>query len=84
VAYRVLLARDVPKQLDRIPARDFARIRDAIKALGAEPRPDGCVKLEDTIFRIRVGAYRVIYSVLDEDKTVLVLKAVRRSEATYR
>jgi mRNA interferase RelE/StbE len=84
VPYRVLLARPVPKQLDVIPRDDYARLHAEMKKLADEPRPRGCVKLEDDLYRIRVGAYRVIYSVLDDKGVVLVVKVSRRSEKTYR
>lgn len=34
-------------------------------------------------YRIRVGQYRIIYKVYDQEKIVLVGRVVRRSETTY-
>lgn len=84
MAYDIRLARPVPKQLDAVPKLDYPRIHARLKALAEAPRPDGCVKLDEDLYRIRCGAYRVIYSILDADRTVLILKVARRSEKTYR
>lgn len=82
--YEVLLRRRAEKQLDRVPYADHPRIVEAMLALGDEPRPRGCRKLFDDIYRIRVGDYRVIYEIDDGRKEVVVGKVARRREDTYR
>ena len=82
--YEVLLRRRAEKQLDRVPYADHPRIVKAMLALGDNPRPRGCRKLFDDIYRIRVGDYRVIYKIDDEGKEVVVGKVARRREDTYR
>ena len=84
MSYSVCLTRPAQKQLDPIPKTDYRRIYNVIKSLEEMPRPDGYIKLDDDIYRIRCGAYRVIYSILDAEKMVLILKVARRSEKTYR
>jgi mRNA interferase RelE/StbE len=57
----------------------------AIDRLAMQPRPDGCRKLvgsEDT-FRIRIGDYRVIYTVDDENRDV-VIETIRHRREAYR
>jgi mRNA interferase RelE/StbE len=78
------LRRRAEKQLDRVPYADHPRIVNAILGLAATPRPRGCLKLLDNIYRVRVGAYRVIYKIDDERKEVVVGKIARRREDTYR
>jgi mRNA-degrading endonuclease RelE of RelBE toxin-antitoxin system len=34
--------------------------------------------------RLRVGDYRVIYLVLDDERVVIVARVARRNEGTYR
>lgn len=75
--YEVLLRRRAEKQLDRVPYVDHPRIVQAMLALRDEPRPPGCRKLLDDIYRIRVGAYRVIYKIDDERKEVVVGEVAR-------
>jgi mRNA interferase RelE/StbE len=82
--YQVLLRRRTEKQLDRVPYADHPRIVEAMLALEHNPRPQGCRKLFDDIWRIRVGNYRVIYKIDDEQKVVVVGKVARRREDTYR
>jgi mRNA interferase RelE/StbE len=76
-AYEVLLRRRAEKQIDRVSYVDHPRIVQAMLALRDEPRPPGCRKLLDDIYRIRVGAYRVIYKIDDERKEVVVGKVAR-------
>jgi len=82
--YEVLLRRRAEKQLDRVPYADHPRVVKAMLALRDNPRPPGCRKLFDDIYRIRVGNYRVIYKIDDERKEVVVGKVARRREDTYK
>ena len=65
--------------------RDFERLRDAIRGLAGEPRPQGVAKLQgaERAYRIRVGPYRVLYDIHDDRAMVVILKVARRSETTY-
>ena len=78
--------RDLNKLKGRIRRQDFERLRDAVRDLAEEPRPQGVRKIKgaERAYRIRVGNYRVVYEVYDSDKLVLILQVVRRSEMTYR
>lgn len=82
VEYTSAAARQV-KKLPR-PARD--RVLDAVEDLADDPRPHGARKLagERTAWRIRVGDYRVIYDVLDQALTVIVVRAAHRREVYDR
>ena len=75
--YEVLLRRRAEKQLDRVPYVDHPRIVQAMLALRDDPRPPGCRKLLDDIYRMRVGAYRVIYKIDDEREEVVVGEVAR-------
>ena len=82
---RVELAPAAQRQLRHLPPGDAARLRGPILALVIEPRPPGAVKLAGTEFwRVRVGDLRIVYVVDDAVGLVVVLKAARRSERTYR
>lgn len=78
--------RDLEKLKSRIRWQDFERLRVAVGGLSEEPRPQGVRKIKgaERAYRIRVGSYRVVYEVYDNDKLVLILQIVRRSETTYR
>ncbi len=83
--YEVLLDRHAERQLDKLPLDDtFERVDKAIRSLALNPRPHGVVKLFGRIYRMRVGDYRIIYSINDKDKVVLVAEIRHRDERTYR
>ena len=84
MAYQLRLLAGVEKHLERLPRPDGERVVQAMRSLRENPRPDGFVHLEDRLYRIRVGRYRVIYAVFDKEVVVLVCKVARRTEATYR
>ena len=77
--------RDLKRLERRITRQDFERLRDAVRRLATEPRPHGVRKVKgaEKAYRIRVGNYRVVYEVYDDDKLVLILQVARRSETTY-
>lgn len=74
----------VKRELARIPQPDRDRIASALRSLADTPRPYGIKQLEPGIYRLRVGNYRVIYHVLDDEHIVLIGRIARRSERTYR
>jgi mRNA interferase RelE/StbE len=43
--YAVSILRRAQKELSDLPKGDYERVRDAIRALAANPRPPGCRKL---------------------------------------
>ena len=84
--YRIeLLDGKTRRQLDRVHEPDYSRIADAILALADNPRPSGCRELRDLDgWRIRVGDWRVIYHINDQESVVTVVEIRRRREDTYR
>ena len=76
--------RDLERLKGRIRTQDFERLRDAVRSLAEEPRPKGVRKIKgaERVYRIRVGSYRVVYEVYDNDNLVLILQVARRSEPT--
>jgi mRNA interferase RelE/StbE len=84
--YKVeLLDRRTQRQLDRIHESDLGRISDAILELEGDPRPRGCRRLRALEgWRIRVGSWRVIYTIDDAEKVITIVDVKRRREDTYR
>jgi len=66
--------------LDKIPVTYFSSIKKSVNDLAKNPRPFGCAKLAgyENHYRIRVGIYRVIYSIKDNILTVEVIKIDHR------
>lgn len=81
---RLEFKRSVAKDLRCLPKRDLRRILDRIEALRDEPLPAGCEKLSaNERYRIRQGAYRILYEIHDTRLLVVVVKVAHKREA-YR
>ena len=84
--YQVELAPSAQRDLRGLPRQVQARLAMPIQALAEDPRPAGARMLrgEERTWRIRVGPYRVVYDIHDDQALVVVLKVARRGETTYR
>ena len=83
--YAVSIAPAAARELRRLPPGDAARTRGLILALALEPRPYGAARVRGSSFwRARVGTLRIIYSIDDTARGVVILRVARRSESTYR
>ena len=83
-SYRILVRPSAAKEIEAVPRRDRYRIVARIQGLTSEPRPPGCEKLSgQDEYRVRQGAYRVVYAVDDEERSVLVVKVGHRKDV-YR
>jgi len=83
--YSVRFKASVEKDLRRIPATPRRRCLERIAALCAEPRPHLAVQLTASVrtYRVRVGAYRVVYHV-DDAARLVVIEYVRHRKDAYR
>jgi mRNA interferase RelE/StbE len=79
--YKIEIKKSAAKEISKLPRVALKRILERIEALGEEPRPKGCKKLSaDEKYRIRVGVYRVLYSIDDDRLIIFVVKAGHRKE----
>ena len=80
--YRIELTRDALRALAKLDKPIRRRIQGAIDRLADEPRPNGTIALRGVpgAFRIRVGDYRVLYAVHDEQLLVIVIDVGHRRE----
>jgi mRNA interferase RelE/StbE len=71
------------KEFNGLPATVATRVVAKIKALAATPRPPGVKKLEGepVRWRIRIGDWRVIYSIDDKKRVVDIIYVRHRSKA---
>ncbi|HLG19994.1 MAG TPA: type II toxin-antitoxin system RelE/ParE family toxin [Bdellovibrionota bacterium] len=83
--YRIEFSRSAERQLKAVPRADQERIVRSILSLESNPFPSGVRKLSgyDDVFRIRVGTYRILYSVQGTHLLVIVLKIGHRKDV-YR
>ena len=79
--YTIQIERAAQKSLSRIPQPHQDRIIDAIRNLVAELHPHGTRKLSGRdAWRIRVGDYRIIYEIDDDQSSILVVTLGHRKE----
>ncbi|MCH8109708.1 MAG: type II toxin-antitoxin system RelE/ParE family toxin [Chloroflexi bacterium] len=80
--YRVEVTRSADRDLDHLSSQVGRRVLTAIRALASEPRPRQCRKLtgSESSYRLRVGAYRVLYQVDDGDRIVIIYAIGHRRE----
>ena len=73
------------KAIARLPRDMQRRILDGVEKLSANPRPPGSVKLTgQDAYRIRVGDYRIIYTIHDRRLLVLVIDVGHRRDVYRR
>jgi len=81
--YTVEISASIRKQMKRMPNSDKKKILDKIDSLSDDPRPPGYKKLYyyTDFFRVRVGNYRIIYTIQDERLVVVVVEVTDRRDA---
>ena len=83
--YSLEISRTAEEQLKKLDQADRQRVVKAMVALADDPYPRGSRKLTgyDDVFRIRVGSYRVLYSVSGTKLVIVILKIGHRKDV-YR
>ncbi|QNJ57934.1 RelE-like toxin [Gordonia phage Hitter] len=83
--YGLRITTSAAKALMKLPRVEQKRIRSAIDALTADPRPHGVTKLSGSTdsYRIRIGNYRVVYTIDDGELVIVVVRIAHRKEV-YR
>ena len=80
--YQVIIESNVEKQVLDLDKKTLKRIIESIEKLKREPRPNGCTKLQVLDgYRIRVGDFRILYTISDSNQLVTIYKISKRSEA---
>jgi mRNA interferase RelE/StbE len=84
--YTVYVKPAAERALTKLPREVVARIAKAIDRLGVNPRPPGVTALqgEPGFLRLRLGDYRLIYTVQDAILTVLVVTVGHRRDVYRR
>jgi mRNA interferase RelE/StbE len=84
--YTVFLKPAAERALKKMPPDVLVRVSKAISQLSMNPRPPGVAALqgEPGFLRLRVGDYRLIYTVHDDVLTVLVVTVSHRREVYRR
>ena len=83
--YSIVVSRKVEKEIIKLPDHIVKNIGKVIDKLAEDPHPSGSKKLQGTdqnLWRVRVGDYRVIYSIEDVLK-IIEIKRVRHRRDVY-
>jgi mRNA interferase RelE/StbE len=83
--YFISFARSARKELEHLSGDVADRILAKVEALAGNPRPSGVIKLHGhkNLWRMRVGDYRVVYSIDDFSKTIDV-SVIRHRREVYQ
>jgi len=83
--YKIVIKKSARKEIDSISDPHFLKIDQAILSLKENPYPyPRARKLKgENKFRLRVGVYRVVYTV-DEKQKMVVVYRVRHRKDVYR
>jgi mRNA interferase RelE/StbE len=85
MAYQVAIRPAVDRIIAQLPNQVRQRIAQRLQALSVNPRPPGSVKLAGRdAYRIRIGDYRVIYMIYDDQLLVIVVDAGHRRDVYRR
>ena len=82
--YEIIFVRSARRELESLPRTVAERILTRIAKLADTTRPRGCCKLQggEGLWRIRVGDYRIVYSV-DVDLQAVDIAVVRHRSDAY-
>lgn len=81
-SYKIEISRTAEKQLKKLPPTDQRRVAKVMLALAENPFPRGSRKLSgyEDVFRVRVGQYRILYSISQRLLTIIILKIGHRKD----
>lgn len=84
--HEVEVSRTAERQLRRLPRADQERVVRRMLLLAEDPFPQGVRKLTgyDDVYRIRVGRYRILYSVSRRRLVIIILKVGQRKDVYRR
>jgi mRNA interferase RelE/StbE len=80
--YKIEVSATAERQLKKLPREDAVQIFKMISLLAHDPRPNNCKKMRgfDSICRLRIGDYRVIYEIDSDHILVIILKIGHRKD----
>jgi mRNA interferase RelE/StbE len=79
--YKILFSKRAFKELESINEPHYTALKSSIENLKNNPKPIGSIKLKGREgYRIRVGDYRVIYTITDEILLVEIIDIGHRRE----
>lgn len=82
--YKINIKRSAEKELESLPDKIHDKVVSRLLLLKNNPRPQGVKKLRgESGYRIRVGDYRVLYDI-DDENNVLEIYSIAHRREVYR
>jgi len=83
--YKIHWKKSATKELTSLNIKEIPKIVKSVSLLSQNPFPNGVAKLKESnyLYRIRVGDYRIIYSV-DTDNKQVIIEHIRHRSAAYK
>ena len=83
--FSIIFKKSAEKDLARFDQKTRQRIADAISALAINPHPHGSLKLSgfEDYWRIRIGSYRVVYQIRDNELIIFVIRIADRKDVYH-
>lgn len=81
--WKVIVTDSARKQIKRTPKASIKRVYFAIEEIAANPFTGDIKKIQDRVWRRRIGEYRIIFEILFKERIVFIYEVVRRTSKTY-
>jgi len=83
--YRLLLHKSVTKFLEKCPSKQRQEIKQKLELLKQNPYSNSQLDIKimqgyEEIYRLRVGQYRLIYQIKQDELIIFVMKAGNRGD----
>ena len=83
VYLEIVFTKAAERDFEQLPRETRERVDRRLFSLAQEPLPAGAEKLDENTFRVRVGAYRIIYGFENNNLVILVIR-IRHRKEVYR
>jgi mRNA interferase RelE/StbE len=81
--YKIVFKKEAAKSLNKLPRNAAKTIREKLEVIAANPYPEHPIakKLQGREgYRLRVGGWRVLYEIQNDQLVILVLRVASRGE----
>lgn len=82
--FKITLSKSASKEFSDLDAVTAKRVIVSIENLKLNPKPNECIKIKgnSNLWRLRVGVYRIIYSI-DNEMCIVDIKTIRHRKDVY-
>jgi len=85
MSWTINVTRPAKKDLEKLPDKDYERVKIALIAMQIDPWSGDIARLKNQVagLRRRVGNYRIFYDVYPNRLLIVVVAIKRRTSTTY-